>query len=96
MTSFGSVTERLARNTYDLDESESHIQINQELARRTGAGKILVQVCPAKVYGLAPDGTITVDYAACLECGTCLAVAPPGSLIWHYPQGGYGVAFREG
>ena len=33
---------------------------------------------------------------ACLECGTCLAVAAPGALTWHYPRGGFGVQFREG
>ena len=53
-------------------------------------------MCPAHVYSEAPDGTIAVEAAACLECGTCLAVAPPGSLRWHYPRGGFGVTFREG
>ena len=42
------------------------------------------------------EATISVEYAACLECGTCLAVAPPGTLTWHYPRGGMGVVFREG
>lgn len=96
MTSFGSVAERLARNTYVLDEEECHIVVDQEVARRTGTGRLLVQVCPAHVYGEAADGTITVEYAACLECGTCLAVAAPGALTWHYPRGGFGIAYREG
>jgi ferredoxin like protein len=42
------------------------------------------------------DGSIGIEYAACLECGTCLAVAPAGVLTWHYPRGGFGVSFREG
>lgn len=92
----GTVPERLARNHYDLDEEESHIEVDQDVARRTGAAAILVAVCPAHVYSEAPDGTIAVEAAACLECGTCLAVAPPGSLRWHYPRGGFGVTFREG
>lgn len=96
MTHYGTVTDRLARNSYVLDEDECHIEVNQEVARRTGTGKLLVRICPAKVYGEAPDGTITVNYAACLECGTCLAVAAPGALTWHYPRGGFGIAFREG
>lgn len=90
------VPERLARNVYQTDESESHIEINQEIARATGTGKLLVKVCPAHVYKEAEDGTITAEYAACLECGTCLAVAAPGALIWRYPSSGMGVAFREG
>ncbi len=96
MTSLASVNDRLARNSYNLDDEQSHIEVNQEIARRTGAGALLVRVCPARVYGEAADGTITVNYAACLECGTCLAVAPPGALSWHYPRGGFGIAYREG
>jgi ferredoxin-like protein FixX len=41
-------------------------------------------------------GHISVEYAACLECGTCLAVAATGALKWHYPRGGFGIQFREG
>lgn len=83
---FGSVACRLAKNHYDVDEDNSHIHVNQDIARGTGTGKLLVRVCPAHVYSEESDGTISVEYAACLECGTCLAVAAPGSLEWHYPQ----------
>lgn len=31
------------------------------------------------------DGTISVEYVSCFECCTCLAVAAPGALRWHYP-----------
>lgn len=96
MPNLGTVAERLALNTYAVDHDESHIEVHQEIARATGTGKLLVQVCPAHVYSEEPDGTICVAYAACQECGTCLAVAAPGTLTWHYPRGGYGVAFREG
>ena len=92
----GSVPERLARNMYETDEEYSHIEVNQEIARATGTGKLLVRVCPAHVDAEEPDGTISVESAACLECGTCLAVAAPGSLKWHYPRGSMGVHFREG
>ena len=91
-----TVPERLGKNRYVLDEGASHIRVNQEVARRTGVARILVNVCPARVYRAQSDGTIGVEYAGCLECGACLAVAPPGSLEWHYPKGGRGVQFREG
>ena len=64
--------------------------------RASGAAELLVRVCPAHVYSLEPDGSLAVEYAACLECGTCLAVAPKGALRWHYPRGGFGIVFREG
>ena len=91
-----SVPARLAGNTYNLAEEESHIEIAQELARKLGAGPLLERVCPAHVYSVEADGTISVEYAACLECGTCLAMAPKGVLKWHYPRGSFGIMFREG
>jgi ferredoxin like protein len=95
MLDLGSVPQRLARNRYDLDEA-SHIELDQALAKATGTDRLLLRVCAAKVYTEAPDGTILVQHAACLECGTCLAVAAPGTLKWHYPGGGFGITFREG
>ena len=71
-----SVPERLTKNRFNLDEQESHIEVNQEIAKATGTGKAIVACCPAHVYTEEPDGTISVEYAACLECGTCLASPP--------------------
>ena len=73
----GSVQSRLGRNVYEVDEGNSHITVNQEIAKATGTGKLLVRVCPAHVYSEEPDGTISVEFAACLECGTCLAAGGP-------------------
>ena len=39
-----SVPARLAGNTYNLDEEESHIKVNQDLARATGAGALLERI----------------------------------------------------
>jgi ferredoxin like protein len=91
-----SVAERLGANRSRLDEEESHIKVNQELIRSTGSAAKIIAACPAQVYSLGPDGTVQVEYAACLECGTCFAIAAPGSLEWHYPRGGFGISFREG
>lgn len=91
-----SLPERLAANRFVTDEEESHIVVNDELARATGTAQRLIACCPAGVYSFAPDGTLAVEYAACLECGTCLAVADPGTLTWRYPRGGFGVQFRDG
>lgn len=90
-----TVSARLAVDRFEIDEEESHIVVDQELCRSTGTGKRIVAVCPAGVYS-EKDGEILVDYAACLECGTCLAVATPGALTWTYPRGGFGVTFRQG
>jgi len=95
MSDFGSVTSRLALNQFEPDD-RSHIVVDQAAAKAAGAGPLLVRVCPAHVYALNEDGTVGVTYEACLECGTCLAVAPAGVLDWHYPRGGFGVTYREG
>lgn len=92
----GTVPERLARNHYDVDEGTGHIEVHQDVVRRTGAAQLLVRICPAHVYTEEADGSVGFTAAACLECGTCLAVAPEGALSWHYPRGGFGVAFRQG
>lgn len=96
MLNIGTIPERLARNRYALDQETSHIEVDQEIIRSTDTGKLLVRVCPAHVYSEAPDGSIAVQHAACLECGACLAVAAPGSLRLHYPRGGFGILYREG
>ena len=90
------IAERLAGNRFLLDEEESHITINQDLARTSGTATRLVAICPAGVYSLSPDDTLQVEYAACLECGSCLAVASPGSMTWVYPRGGFGIQYRDG
>lgn len=95
MLDLGTVPQRLARNRYSLDEV-SHIEVDQAAVKSTGTGELLVRVCPAHVFSKGADGSIVVQHAACLECGTCLAVAPPGSLRWRYPRGGFGVLYREG
>lgn len=90
----GGVNERLAKNVYHT--GESHIVIDQELVRSTGTAKRIIAVCPAHVYREEADGTISAEFAACLECGACLAVAIPGALSWVYPEGGMGIEYREG
>lgn len=91
-----SVSQRLAVNRYITDEGHTHIEVDQDLIAKHNAAQTLVKVCPAHVYSVADDGTLKANVAACLECGTCVAVAPKGSLYWRYPRGGKGIAFRQG
>lgn len=95
-SAFPSVATRLMCDSFETDHEESHIEVDQELVRATGCAELLVNICPAHVYSLNADGTLAIEYAACLECGSCLAVAPTGALSWHYPAGGMGIAYREG
>lgn len=90
------IRQRLALNRYHTDEQHPHIEVNQELVRKHNIGRVLINICPARVYSFDNNGDVKADYAACLECGTCRAVAPEGALTWHYPRGGKGIAFRQG
>jgi len=39
----------------------------------------------------------TIDYAGCLECGTCRVVCNDKGIVkWEYPKGTFGVNFRYG
>ncbi|HEX7660914.1 MAG TPA: 4Fe-4S dicluster domain-containing protein [Pseudonocardiaceae bacterium] len=91
-----SIPELLAKNRFNLDEEERHIELDQEAAEATGTVDRIIACCPAGVYAREPDGTVSVEYAACLECGTCFAVASPGTMRWRYPRGGFGIQYREG
>lgn len=93
---WGSVPARLAGNSYQVDEEENHIKVDQDRVKSTGAAELLERICSAHVYTAEPDGSVSVEYAACLECGTCLALAPSGTLEWIYPRGSFGIGFREG
>lgn len=93
---WGTVTERLARNRYTVDEAHPHIVVNNDYVRRAGLASFFERICPAHVYTERDDGGVDVEYAACLECGTCLALAPAQALVWHYPRSGCGIGYREG
>lgn len=91
-----SVPDRLAKNLFVTDDEAPHIEIDNSVADKSGLYRA-VAVCPARVYSVAADGDVEADPAACLECGACLAVCPPGNgLTWFYPRGGFGVQYREG
>ena len=45
-----SVPERLTKDRFLLDEEQCHIEVNQEIAKASGTGKLLVACCPAHVY----------------------------------------------
>jgi len=42
------VTERLTKNRFNLDDEESHIEVNQEIAKATGTGKAIVAAVSRK------------------------------------------------
>lgn len=89
-----SLTDKLALNKFIVNEGEPHIEINNELCRTCEERNCLF-ACPAGLYS-EQNEVIIVEWAGCLECGTCLAVCRKGALSWKYPKGGCGVVYRQG
>jgi ferredoxin like protein len=90
-----SVLEKLAVDKFELDEGNPHIHVRQEICQNLCKERYCLFVCPAELYS-KQDGAILVEWAGCLECGTCQSVCPHDALEWAYPRGGFGVFYRYG
>lgn len=86
--------EKIALNFYRVD-TISHIEINKVLCKSC-ATKICLQICPGSLYTLGREEEPSVEYAGCLECGSCYLTCPLGAINWRYPRGGFGVQYRFG
>ncbi|MDL0089563.1 ferredoxin family protein [Campylobacter gastrosuis] len=90
-----NVDEKLGLNKFFVDESNAHIKLNENV--NLDEFKKLSLVCPAGLYKIDEKSNIIFDYAGCLECGTCRVLCE-GTIIkkWEYPNGTFGVEYREG
>lgn len=90
------VDEKLAIDFFKTDK-ESHIIIHHEICQTKCRVKFCLSVCPGHLYELNEEtNEITVEYAGCLECGTCRVACPEGAIEWVYPKGDFGVQYRYG
>ncbi|MEJ5375070.1 MAG: 4Fe-4S dicluster domain-containing protein [bacterium] len=88
--------EKLALDVFKVDE-KSHILVDNRICRSVCKVRYCLRVCPAELYSYEPgQDEIRVEYAGCLECGTCLVACRPGAISWSYPKGGRGVQYRFG
>ncbi|MDR0489085.1 MAG: 4Fe-4S dicluster domain-containing protein [Propionibacteriaceae bacterium] len=85
----------LGLNKYEVDEGNPHIEVAPE--PETELFKELVRICPAGLYKMDGDQPMSVDFAGCLECGTCRIVGA-GAIIasWRYPSATMGIEYRYG
>ncbi len=89
------VEEKIALNAIKNDK-ESHIRLDQACCAGC-ADRSCIAACPGHLYSLNSEtGEIVVEYAGCLECGTCKIACTRGSISWEYPRGDYGVQYRYG
>jgi len=78
-----------------LDEGFPHIELDNKICQKICKHKACLFICPAGVY-TEQDGNIMVEWAGCLECGTCKSVCPSDALKWSFPRGNFGVVYRYG
>jgi ferredoxin like protein len=88
------ITEKLALNAIKNDK-ETHITLDQKICQSCKE-RFCIYACPANLYSRAEKGEMVVEYAGCLECGTCMIACVYGSVKWKYPQCGFGVQYRYG
>jgi ferredoxin like protein len=89
------IEEKIALNAIKNDR-ESHITLDRGLCAKC-AERRCISVCPGHLYSLNPEtGEMVVEYAGCLECGTCKIACISGSISWDYPKGEFGVQYRYG
>lgn len=90
-----NVDEYLARNKYEVDEGNPHIELVP--GADPAAFLRLVRACPAALYKLDAAGSQVFDPAGCLECGTCRIVGADTVVArWRYPGPTMGVEYRYG
>lgn len=89
------IEEKIALNAMKNDR-ESHICLDQARCGQC-AEHWCISVCPAHLYSLNEEtGEMVVEFAGCLECGTCKIACTYGSVSWEYPRGEFGVQYRFG
>lgn len=81
---------------YYVDEEEAHIRIVSQDVCKDCTSKGCLYFCPVSAYREEPDGTIQLAAQSCIECGSCRVMCPNQNVNWHYPRGGFGIAYKFG
>ena len=89
------VEEKIALDAIKNDK-ESHIRLDQAICANCKE-RMCVTVCPGHLYSINDETKeMVVEYAGCLECGTCRIVCENCGIDWKNPRGGFGVQLRFG
>jgi ferredoxin like protein len=89
------IEEKLALDAMKNDK-ESHIKLDRALCEKCRE-KYCILVCPGHLYSVNEETKeVVVEYAGCLECGTCSIACVRHAITWEYPKGEYGVQYRCG
>lgn len=90
-----NVDQYLGVNKYNVDEGNPHIALVDHPDKEEFLK--LVRACPAGLYKVDTEGGQQVDFAGCLECGTCRIIAASTIVAsWQYPGATMGIEYRYG
>lgn len=81
---------------YYVDEDEAHIQIVDQNVCLHCESRGCLYFCPVGAYREEADGHIQLASQSCVECGSCRIMCPENNVKWHYPRGGFGIAYKFG
>lgn len=88
--------EKLATLALKVNEGNPHLKIIDQAVCARCSEKPCVTTCPVQNYKVQEDGRTTIEWAGCIECGTCRVICPFHNIRWIYPTGGFGVRYRYG
>ncbi|MCX7780067.1 MAG: 4Fe-4S dicluster domain-containing protein [Negativicutes bacterium] len=82
------------------DGEFQHVRIlDAELCRKCDA-VLCLTLCPSAVfrwnYQHETEPPVLVYYRQCIECGACRLICPKNNIEFCYPNGGFGVTFKDG
>jgi ferredoxin like protein len=81
---------------YYVDEHEAHLRIIDPQVCVNCEDKGCLYFCPVGVYRMDPSGGVQIAHQSCIECGSCRVMCPNNNVLWKFPRGGFGVAYKFG
>ncbi|WP_040682949.1 ferredoxin family protein [Thermosinus carboxydivorans] len=98
MSNLAELDAKLKLLLFKTNEDWQHVVINDQEVCRNCTDKQCLTICPSGVFrwNYQPADPILVLYKQCIECGSCRLVCPANNINFSYPNGGYGVSYKEG
>lgn len=90
------IDDQLMTLKYYVDESLAHISLVSPEVCIDCAKKDCLYFCPVNAYQEQDSGQVQIAYQSCIECGSCRLMCPHNNILWKYPRGGFGVAYKFG
>lgn len=88
--------DKLATLAIKVNEGNPHLKIIDQKVCVACTEKPCTVTCPVQNYKVQDNGHTTIEWASCIECGTCRIICPFHNISWVYPTGGFGVRYRLG